>query len=65
MPISLSEFYELPKKRPSKRQSLKERLEALTESREKFEYYVSSYYGRKMDFPKSSYHFHRSVRVYL
>lgn len=37
----------------------------LTESKEKFEYYVNSLYGRKMDFPKSSYHFHKRVLEFI
>jgi hypothetical protein len=61
MPISRSEFYKLPKERPLREQIIKERLEALAGSKEKFEYYVGSYYEREMDFPKSSYHFHKRV----
>jgi len=63
--MSLNEFYKLREKRSSKKQLIEERLETLTESKEKFEYYVSSYYGRKTDFPKSSYHFHRRVLEFI
>lgn len=61
MPISMDEFYRLLKERSSKKQLSKGRLKVLIESKEKFEYYVSSYYEREKDFPKSSYHFHKRV----
>ena len=50
MLISPNEFYKLSKERPSKKELFERRLETLTGSKEKFEYYVDSYYRRRWFF---------------
>lgn len=61
--ISLEEFEKLGKKRRTPRSNrMKDRVNSLTESREVFFGYVtSSYEGRDIDFPNSSYYFHKRV----
>jgi hypothetical protein len=63
MPLSSDEWDKL-KLQPSKK-LLKERLKIISENKEKFEYYIDSFYKKEKIFSKSSFNYHKRVINYI